>query len=98
MEQKAVYDQADSTAPTDVVRDCVDCGKAFMVTVGEQEWLATKGFELPKRCPSCRRLRRQEREAADSRDRPRLLSETHAPLAIKAGGRRAKFDMGDNLR
>jgi len=28
---------------------CKDCGKEFIVTVGEQEFYIEKGFDLPKR-------------------------------------------------
>jgi len=38
---------------------CRDCGGAFVFTVGEQEFYATKGLEHdPVRCPSCRATRK----------------------------------------
>ena len=40
---------------------CKDCGAQFVVSAGEQEWLAEKGFKLPKRCPECRRRRKEQR-------------------------------------
>lgn len=41
---------------------CQDCGKSFTFTVEEQEFHAQKGYtNLPKRCPDCRRARRDER-------------------------------------
>lgn len=40
---------------------CKDCGKEFIVTVGEQEFYIEKGFDLPKRCQSCREARKQNR-------------------------------------
>ena len=40
---------------------CVDCGKEFVFTVGEQEFYKEKGFENePKRCPDCRRAKKQQ--------------------------------------
>lgn len=34
---------------------CVDCGKEFTFTAGEQQFYAEKGFtNEPKRCPECR--------------------------------------------
>lgn len=42
---------------------CVDCGKPFIFTAGEQAFFAEKGFGGgPKRCPQCRAARRAERE------------------------------------
>ncbi len=39
---------------------CVDCGKEFIFTAGEQEFYAQKGFlHNPVRCPECRRARKQ---------------------------------------
>lgn len=41
---------------------CVECGKEFLFTEGEQEFYKEKGFENePKRCPECRRARKQNR-------------------------------------
>lgn len=41
---------------------CVNCGKEFVWTVGEQEFYAQKGFtNEPKRCKECAKARRQER-------------------------------------
>lgn len=41
---------------------CVDCGKEFIWTVGEQEFYIEKGFtNEPKRCKDCNRARKQQR-------------------------------------
>ena len=41
---------------------CADCGSTFTFEAGEQEFFASKGYtNEPKRCPDCRRARRQER-------------------------------------
>lgn len=46
----------------DKVLNCRDCGADFTFTAGEQEFYAEKGFENePSRCPSCRALKRQQR-------------------------------------
>ena len=38
---------------------CVDCGRQFAFTTGEQEFFATKGFtNKPSRCPDCRAARK----------------------------------------
>ena len=41
---------------------CVDCGKEFIFTVNEQEFYKEKGFDNePKRCPDCRRARKNQK-------------------------------------
>ncbi len=47
---------------TDRAIACVDCGQEFSFTAGEQEFYAQRGFtEPPKRCPSCRAIRKAQR-------------------------------------
>ena len=46
---------------------CSDCGKTFAFTVEEQEFFASKGFtNEPRRCPSCRQIRKSERTGSGS--------------------------------
>ncbi len=33
---------------------CLDCGKEFVFTAGEQEFYAKKGWNEPVRCKRCR--------------------------------------------
>lgn len=41
---------------------CADCGQQFVFTASEQEFYEEKGFtNEPKRCPTCRRARKQQR-------------------------------------
>ena len=41
---------------------CVECGTSFTFTADDQQYHADKGYtNEPKRCPSCRQLRRAER-------------------------------------
>ncbi len=40
---------------------CSDCGATFTFSAGEQDFFASKGFtNEPKRCPQCRRAKRQQ--------------------------------------
>ena len=41
---------------------CSDCGREFLFSGEEQEFYAARGFTEPKRCRSCRAIRRNERE------------------------------------
>ncbi len=44
---------------------CMDCGKQFVWTAGEQEFYKSKGFDNPpSRCPDCRTRRKTERMAS----------------------------------
>ena len=46
---------------------CIDCGQEFTFTAGEQEFYAQRGFsESPKRCPSCRQIKKAQRSRSDS--------------------------------
>jgi len=41
---------------------CQDCGESFTFSAEDQSYHALKGYtNEPKRCPSCRLVRRQER-------------------------------------
>lgn len=54
---------------TDRSMACVDCGQEFNFTAGEQEFYAQRGFtESPKRCPSCRQIRKAQRSRSSSYD------------------------------
>lgn len=47
----------------DITLRCVECGEEFVFTAGEQSFYADKGLlNEPRRCPTCRELRRQKRE------------------------------------
>lgn len=41
---------------------CEDCGEEFPIYVPEFDFYKEKGYELPKRCPSCRKKRKAESE------------------------------------
>jgi len=43
---------------------CVDCKQEFVFTESEQAFYKEKGFDNePKRCPDCRRAKKQQRNA-----------------------------------
>ena len=45
----------------DKILVCVDCGMEFTFSAADQEFHAARGYQDPKRCPSCRQARRSER-------------------------------------
>ena len=40
-------------------RTCAECGNAFDIMESERDYYREKGMFLPRRCPTCRRLRRK---------------------------------------
>lgn len=46
----------------DVKITCKDCGKEFAVLEQEQKWYKDRDFDLPKRCPDCRKAKRSNRK------------------------------------
>ena len=45
--------------------NCVEpeCGKAFELTESEEKFFTDKELFIPKRCPDCRKKRREEKQA-----------------------------------
>jgi len=39
---------------------CQECGKEFVFSASDQEFFEKKGFQPPKRCPDCRKARKQQ--------------------------------------
>jgi CxxC-x17-CxxC domain-containing protein len=47
---------------TDRTLNCVQCGQDFTFTVDDQQFHAGRGYQDPKRCPTCRAERRTSRD------------------------------------
>jgi len=45
-------------AEKDLIFECLDCGREYIFTFGEQRYFNNKGLIWPKRCKECRRKRR----------------------------------------
>ena len=43
--------------------NCADCGGEFVFSASEQAFYTDKGFSAPKRCPSCREKKKQEKRS-----------------------------------
>jgi DNA-directed RNA polymerase subunit RPC12/RpoP len=43
--------------------ECVECGRAFIWSSGEQRFYQEHRLDRPKRCPNCRSHRRDERRS-----------------------------------
>lgn len=40
------------------VKKCIECEGEFLLTEGEKKFFADKEFPFPRRCPTCRKIRR----------------------------------------
>jgi CxxC-x17-CxxC domain-containing protein len=49
------------TTQTDKTLTCVDCRQEFAFTASEQQFYADRQFSEPRRCPSCRAIRKASR-------------------------------------
>jgi CxxC-x17-CxxC domain-containing protein len=67
---------------TDKNVTCQDCGQSFTFTADDQEFFNTKGYTEPKRCPSCRQVRKAERGDGGSYGSVR---EMHAVVCAECG-------------
>jgi CxxC-x17-CxxC domain-containing protein len=60
---------------TDRSLTCVQCGSAFTFSADDQEFHASRGYQDPKRCPTCRAERRASQgggyQQSGYSDRPR---------------------------
>lgn len=52
---------------------CVSCGNVFTLSAEEQDWYLSLGYSIPKRCFTCRKIRRAEKTAFD-RGRKHMLN------------------------
>jgi CxxC-x17-CxxC domain-containing protein len=48
-------------ATQDKILTCADCGQEFTFTSAEQQFFADRGFSEPRRCASCRAIRKAQR-------------------------------------
>lgn len=51
----------------DQIRTCIQCESEFVVTAAEQERLISKGFDIPKRCHSCRKNKMKSPKDTENR-------------------------------
>ena len=49
------------TTTADKMLTCVDCRQTFAFTASEQQFYADRQFSEPRRCPSCRAVRKASR-------------------------------------
>ncbi len=54
---------------------CLDCGQPFVFSADDQSYHAEKGFtNEPKRCPSCRQQRRNDRDGGAGRGQREMFT------------------------
>ena len=70
----------------DKTLQCVECGASFTFSAAEQEFFAAKGLtNEPKRCPSCRQSRRQQRRDSAGWDGAGRVREMHHIICAECG-------------
>lgn len=47
---------------TSIEKMCCDCGKTFKITRAERIFFESHNMALPKRCPACRKARKEARK------------------------------------
>lgn len=47
---------------TSIEKTCRDCGKSFEITRAERIFFESHNMALPKRCPACRKARKEARK------------------------------------
>lgn len=47
---------------TSIEKTCRDCGKVFEITRAERIFFESNNMALPKRCPACRKARKEARK------------------------------------
>ena len=57
--KRRIVMKVDEIEFVDRVLICLDCGREFTHTSGEQRYFWAKGLSEPKRCKSCRMLRKR---------------------------------------
>lgn len=50
---------------TSIEKTCRDCGKVFEITRAERIFFESRGLTPPKRCPACRKARKEARKEND---------------------------------
>ena len=50
---------------TSIEKTCRDCGKTFEITRAERIFFESHNMALPKRCPACRKARKEARKEND---------------------------------
>ena len=72
---------------------CKDCRVDFVFTAGEAQFYADKGFQIPRRCKSCRALKKAQDQGQPNYAAAEAPTEPQQPSNNrKKGGRRDNRD------
>ena len=71
----------------DEVFACVECGRTFVWSYGEQRYYSEHGLATPKRCPDCRSRRRAARITSTNIVAPHAHANRieHEPMHLRFG-------------
>lgn len=55
----------------ELVQVCKDCGNEFTITVSEQNFYESRELALPKRCETCRKVRKMVTNSEKVEEKPK---------------------------
>ena len=61
------WDQREITEMEDLTMVCIQCEEEFEFSVLEQKKYEERGYDIPKRCPSCRKHKSRNQDSAEDR-------------------------------
>lgn len=76
----------------DLLLTCIQCNEQFNFTEGEQQFYQSKGFQQPKRCLNCRRLKKQGNPQEQTFGKPAYQPERPPRNDWKRERRRPRLD------
>lgn len=62
---------------TDIMQTCIDCGKDFIWTEGEQKYFKDHQLYPPKRCIYCRKIRKEKKNQMEAIEKPPINRKKH---------------------
>ena len=77
-------------------RNCVDCGKEFEITNNQYDFYTSKGFEIPKRCKSCRDAKKDHSYSSSDGYSSQTIRYTSSS-GIDSSSKNSFFDILSNI-
>lgn len=74
-----------------IMQNCVDCGRQFPITNDQYDFFSRKGFDIPKRCKSCREKKKDRSYSSSGRDSSRTTKHTSTSYSSDSHVERASF-------
>jgi hypothetical protein len=66
-EYSETWNQRERTQMEDLIMVCIQCEEEFQFSVSEQKKYEDRGYDIPKRCPSCRKHKSRNSDLTEDR-------------------------------